>query len=162
MPICALVVRAPGRWVLKQRTRTSWDYDPEIRDAMKCLQQQAQERQQASHESRYTCTTRGGGVGSRSPLSPLSPMQSPPALLPLRRKEGNRCTGDWEGKTQGRFNRRVGESWVGVVGGRCTVVALPPEQKRQGTLTSLNAASAVRGTTDRQADYQEMPPAGGT
>ena len=40
MPICALVVRAPGGWALKQRTRTSWDYDPEIRDAMKCLQEQ--------------------------------------------------------------------------------------------------------------------------
>ena len=30
-------VSAPGGWVLKQRTRTSWDYDPEIRDAFKGL-----------------------------------------------------------------------------------------------------------------------------
>jgi hypothetical protein len=35
-------VRAPGGWVLRQRSRTSWDYDPEIRDAIKVLQQQAQ------------------------------------------------------------------------------------------------------------------------
>ncbi|MEX0649847.1 MAG: hypothetical protein WD200_02515 [Candidatus Andersenbacteria bacterium] len=35
-------VRAPGGWVLKQRTRTSWDYTPEIRDAIKGLQRQAQ------------------------------------------------------------------------------------------------------------------------
>ena len=35
-------VRAPGGWVLKQRSRTSWDYAPEIRDAIKGLQGQAQ------------------------------------------------------------------------------------------------------------------------
>jgi hypothetical protein len=35
-------VRAAGRWVLRSRSRTSWDYDPEIRDAIKGLQQQAQ------------------------------------------------------------------------------------------------------------------------
>jgi hypothetical protein len=35
-------VRAPGGWVLRSRSRTSWDYDPEIRDAIKGLQQQAQ------------------------------------------------------------------------------------------------------------------------
>jgi hypothetical protein len=35
-------VRAPRGWVLRQRSRTSWDYDPEIRDAIKVLQQQAQ------------------------------------------------------------------------------------------------------------------------
>ena len=35
-------VRAPGGWVLRQRSRTSWDYAPEIRDAIKGLQQQAQ------------------------------------------------------------------------------------------------------------------------
>ena len=35
-------VSAPGGWILKQRSRTSWDYDPEIRDAIKGLQQQAQ------------------------------------------------------------------------------------------------------------------------
>jgi len=35
-------VRAPGGWVLRQRNRTSWDYPPEIRDAIKGLQQQAQ------------------------------------------------------------------------------------------------------------------------
>ncbi len=35
-------VRAPGGWVLRSRTRTSWDYAPEIRDTIKDLQQQAQ------------------------------------------------------------------------------------------------------------------------
>jgi hypothetical protein len=35
-------VRAPGGWVLRQRNRTSWDYAPKIRDAIKGLQQQAQ------------------------------------------------------------------------------------------------------------------------
>jgi hypothetical protein len=35
-------VRASGGWVLRSRSRTSWDYDPEIRDAVKGLQQQAQ------------------------------------------------------------------------------------------------------------------------
>jgi len=34
-------VRAPGGWVLRSRSRTSWDYAPEIRDAIKDLQQQA-------------------------------------------------------------------------------------------------------------------------
>jgi hypothetical protein len=35
-------VRAPGGWMLRQRSRTSWDYPPEIRDAIKGLQHQAQ------------------------------------------------------------------------------------------------------------------------
>ena len=35
-------IRAPGGWILKERTRTSWDYAPEIRDAIKGLQRQAQ------------------------------------------------------------------------------------------------------------------------
>jgi hypothetical protein len=35
-------VRAPGGWVLRSRSRTSWDYAPEISDAIKGLQQQAQ------------------------------------------------------------------------------------------------------------------------
>ena len=35
-------IRAPGGWVLRQRSRTSWDYAPEVRDAIKTLQQQAQ------------------------------------------------------------------------------------------------------------------------
>jgi hypothetical protein len=57
-------VRAPGGWVLEQRSRTSWDYAPEIRDANKGLQQQAQGGQQASRESRYTCTAHAWVVGS--------------------------------------------------------------------------------------------------
>jgi hypothetical protein len=35
-------VRAPGGWVLRQRNRTSWDYEHETRDAIRGLQQQAQ------------------------------------------------------------------------------------------------------------------------
>ena len=35
-------VRAPGGWVLRSRSRTSWDYAPEIRDAMGDVPQQAQ------------------------------------------------------------------------------------------------------------------------
>ena len=35
-------VRAPGGWVLRSRSRTSWDYAPEILDAIKGLQKQAQ------------------------------------------------------------------------------------------------------------------------
>ena len=35
-------VRAPGGWILRSRTRTSWDYDPEVRDVIKGLQGQAQ------------------------------------------------------------------------------------------------------------------------
>lgn len=35
-------LRAPGGWVLKQRSRTCWDYAPEVRQAIKGLQQQAQ------------------------------------------------------------------------------------------------------------------------
>jgi hypothetical protein len=35
-------VAVAGGWVLRQRSRTSWDYDPEIRDAIKGLQRQAQ------------------------------------------------------------------------------------------------------------------------
>jgi hypothetical protein len=40
-------VRAPGGWVLRQRSRTSWDYNPEIRDAIKGVQQQAQRDRRA-------------------------------------------------------------------------------------------------------------------
>jgi hypothetical protein len=35
-------IRAPGGWVLRSRSRTSWDYATEVRDAIKSLQQQAQ------------------------------------------------------------------------------------------------------------------------
>jgi DNA-binding transcriptional MerR regulator len=40
-------VRAPGGWMLRSRSRTSWDYASEIRDAIKGLQQQAQRDGQA-------------------------------------------------------------------------------------------------------------------
>jgi hypothetical protein len=45
-------VRTPGGWVLKQRSRTSWDYAPEVRDAIKGLQQQAQRDGRAQPLSR--------------------------------------------------------------------------------------------------------------
>jgi hypothetical protein len=49
-------VRASGGWVLKQRSRTSWDYAPEIRDAIKGLQQQAQRDGRAQPlSSTYLC-----------------------------------------------------------------------------------------------------------
>ena len=35
-------ISAPSGWVLRQRSRTSWDYAPEIREAIKTLQKQAQ------------------------------------------------------------------------------------------------------------------------
>jgi len=40
-------VRAPGGWVLKQRSRTCWEYPAEVREAIKTLQQQAQRDGQA-------------------------------------------------------------------------------------------------------------------
>ena len=51
-------VRAPGGWVLKQRSRTSWDYDSEVRDAIKGLQGQAQRDGRAQPlVSTYLCLT---------------------------------------------------------------------------------------------------------
>lgn len=35
-------IRASGGWVLKRRSRTSWDYAPEVREAVKAIQKQAQ------------------------------------------------------------------------------------------------------------------------
>ena len=40
-------VRVPGGWMLKQRSRTSWEYAPEVRQLIKALQQQAQHSGQA-------------------------------------------------------------------------------------------------------------------
>ena len=51
-------VRAPGGWVLRSRTRTSWDYAPEVRDAIKGLQGQAQRDGRAQPlVSTYLCLT---------------------------------------------------------------------------------------------------------
>jgi hypothetical protein len=51
-------VRAPGGWVLRSRSRTSWDYSPEIRDAIKGLQGQAQRDGRAQPlVSTYLCLT---------------------------------------------------------------------------------------------------------
>jgi hypothetical protein len=51
-------VRAPGGWILRSRTRTSWDYDPEVRDVIKGLQDQAQRDGRAQPlVSTYLCLT---------------------------------------------------------------------------------------------------------
>jgi len=51
-------VRAPGGWVLKQRSRTCWDYCSEVRDAIKGIQQQAQREGQAQPlVSTHLCLT---------------------------------------------------------------------------------------------------------
>ena len=51
-------VRAPGGWVLRSRSRTSWEYAPEVRDAIKGLQGQAQRDGRAQHlMSTYLCLT---------------------------------------------------------------------------------------------------------
>ena len=52
-------IRAPGGWVLQQRSRTSWDYDPEIKETIKGLQKQAQHDGRAQPlTSAYLCLTR--------------------------------------------------------------------------------------------------------
>lgn len=49
-------ISASGGWLLKQRSRTSWDYPPEVRDAIKGLQQQAQRDGRAQPlSSTYLC-----------------------------------------------------------------------------------------------------------
>jgi hypothetical protein len=49
-------VRAPGGWILKQRSRSSWDYAPEIRAAIKDLQRHAQRDGRAQPlTSTYLC-----------------------------------------------------------------------------------------------------------
>ena len=51
-------VRAPGGWILRSRTRTSWDYAPEVRDAIKGLHGQAQRDGRAQPlVSTYLCLT---------------------------------------------------------------------------------------------------------
>ena len=51
-------VRAPGGWVLRSRSRTSWDYAPETRDAIKDLQRKAQRDERAQPlVSSYLCLT---------------------------------------------------------------------------------------------------------
>ena len=52
-------VRAPGGWVLKQRSRTCWDYCSEVRDAIKGIQQRAQREGQAQPlVSTHLCLTK--------------------------------------------------------------------------------------------------------
>lgn len=40
-------VRGKAGWLLKQRTRTSWVYEPEVKEAITAIQQQAQHNDQA-------------------------------------------------------------------------------------------------------------------
>ena len=59
-------VRAPGGWVLRQRSRTSWDYPLEIRDAIKDLQQKAQRDGRAQPlVSTYLVATRDDERGTQ-------------------------------------------------------------------------------------------------
>jgi hypothetical protein len=54
-------VRAPGGWVLRSRSRTTWDYAPETRDAIKDLQRLAQRDGRAQPlVSTYLCLTHEG------------------------------------------------------------------------------------------------------
>ena len=49
-------ISASGGWLLKKRSRTSWDYAPEVREAIKGLQQQAQRDGRAQPlSSTYLC-----------------------------------------------------------------------------------------------------------
>ena len=51
-------VRATGGWVLRSRSRTTWDYAPETRDAIKDLQRLAQRDGRAQPlVSSYLCLT---------------------------------------------------------------------------------------------------------
>ena len=51
-------VRSLGGWVLRSRSRTTWDYAPEIRNAIKGLQGQAQRDGRAQPlVSTYLCLT---------------------------------------------------------------------------------------------------------
>ena len=51
-------VRVPGGWVLRSRSRTTWDYAPEMRDAIKDLQRLAQRDGRAQPlVSSYLCLT---------------------------------------------------------------------------------------------------------
>jgi len=51
-------VHSPEGWVLRSRSRTTWDYDPEVRDAIKGLQQRAQRDGRAQPlVSTYLCLT---------------------------------------------------------------------------------------------------------
>jgi hypothetical protein len=51
-------VPVQGGWILKQRSRTTWDYCPEVRDAVKDLQREAQRDGRAQHlASTHLCLT---------------------------------------------------------------------------------------------------------
>ena len=49
-------VVAPGGWVIKQRTRTCWEYSPEVRELIRGIQTQAQQDGEAeAKSSTYLC-----------------------------------------------------------------------------------------------------------
>jgi len=49
-------VVAPGGWVIKQRTRTSWEYSPAVRELIRGIQIQAQQDGEAeAKSSTYLC-----------------------------------------------------------------------------------------------------------
>lgn len=54
-------VRGPGGWILKQRSRATWNYEAEVRDAIRGIQQQAQRNGQAQQMiTTYLAFTQGG------------------------------------------------------------------------------------------------------
>ena len=49
-------VKGPGGWIIQQRNRTSWSYDPDTKDAITKLQKQAQRNGLAEQlSSTYLC-----------------------------------------------------------------------------------------------------------
>jgi hypothetical protein len=70
-----LGVCAPGGWVLRQRNGTSWDDAPEVRDAIKSLQQQAQQdgREQPL-KSTYPCLTKDSACDLQPSIRPQRPV----------------------------------------------------------------------------------------
>ena len=51
-------VVAPGGWVIKQRTRTSWEYSLEVKELIRGIQIQAQQDGEAeAKSSTYLCQT---------------------------------------------------------------------------------------------------------
>lgn len=52
-------IHAPGGWVLRQRSRTNWDYPREIKEAVQTLQQQAKRDGSAKKtETTYLCVNK--------------------------------------------------------------------------------------------------------
>jgi hypothetical protein len=71
-------VHAPGGWMLRSRSRTSWDYSPEIKETIKGLQQQAQRDGRAqSLVSTYLVATQEGCQAQKPVLDARIQAQKP-------------------------------------------------------------------------------------